>query len=240
MQRSRIIALASVVLLIGAFLFGVMKFGNKEASEGEGADTEVSATMAEGGVDALPEGQGAAPPAPSSGKKILGDSKTPPTTPSDKVAAVKTEAPCQIVDLKSDVSETKGHLHEFRLERTLGASEPLCVTVDGKSVSHTRMKDGRVRIDWKIAKPSSKVSAQFCTEGVKCTMSCPEPEKDFWESIGGDDAAAVGTGFAEGDTAEDRELQKEIKALKDVLNRKPTEAPVAKWSVVARHDSSCK
>src|SRR5690606_8129638 len=107
------------------------------------------------------------------------------STPSKTEAPVvtqKTEAPCQLVELKSNVSETKGHLHEFRLDRALASSEPLCVTVDGKGVAHTRLKDGRVRIDWRIAKPSSKVSALYCTEGIKCKMSCPESEKDFWDS----------------------------------------------------------
>jgi hypothetical protein len=112
--------------------------------------------------------------------------------------------------------------------------------VEGKSVGYTRMKDGRVRIDWRIARSSSKVSATFCTEGVKCQVTCPDPEKDFWDSIGSGSDGAVGAGFADAETAEDKELQKEIKALKDVLNRKPSEAPVANWTIVAQHDSSCK
>jgi hypothetical protein len=172
---------------------------------------------------------------PSSGTAASSRASAPVTeTPA------KPSSPCQIADLKSDVKDLKGHLNEFRLARTLESKEPLCVTVDGKSVATTRLKDGRVRIDTRIAKTSAKVSALFCSEGVKCKISCPEPEKDFWDSIGSDEGLVAGTGFAENESSQDKELQKEIKALKDVLNRKPTEAPVALWAISAQRDSSCQ
>jgi hypothetical protein len=262
MLRSRMIIASSLALLLVVVIAIVVMSGDdKGAVPAEIQNSEQSESAAAGTTSSESADQAAAPGSAGAvvGKGTKGDpasatlgaagasgiaagagSAAGAKSEVSETAAKKSDAPCQVVDLKSDVKETKGYLHEFRLARTLAQSEPLCVMVEGKSVGYTRMKDGRVRIDWRIARSSSKVSAVFCTEGVKCQVSCPDPEKDFWDSIGSDGGGSVGAGFADAETAEDKELQKEIKALKDVLNRKPSEAPVANWTIVAQHDSSCK
>jgi len=248
MLRSRLILLASIGVVVVALAVFLLS-SRDDASSGEitSEQAEVAGENAsEDGVasEGQSETKGSSSSSKATGSKsdkqggVLGVVRAEGKV--SETAAQHSDAPCQVVDLKSELKETKGYLHEFKLERTLSSSEPLCVMVEGKSVGHTRMKDGRVRIDGRIARSSAKVSAMFCTQGVKCQVSCPEPEKDFWDSIGTEDDSAVGTGFADVDTAEDRELQKEIKALKDVLSRKPAEAPVANWKIVAQHDSSCK
>ena len=262
MLRSRLIIASSLALLLVVVIALVVMSGddkgavpaeiqNSEHSQNADAGSttdesvdQVGASGAAGGVllgGKSSGAQGAKSASSGQSSTTLGaGGSTGLAAGAGSAAAKKSDAPCQVVDLKSDVKETKGYLHEFKLARNLAQSEPLCVMVEGKSVGYTRMKDGRVRIDWRIARSSSKVSATFCTEGVKCQVACPDPEKDFWDSIGSGGDAAVGAGFADAETAEDKELQKEIKALKDVLNHKPSEAPVANWTIVAQHDSSCK
>lgn len=240
MLRSRLILFASLAVVVVALAVFFLSSGDTRSSG------EISPEQSEviGGQsadeDVVSEGhsENSSGDTPSTSKGS--PSATSAEVKAPETAAQKSDAPCQVADLKSEVKETKGYLHEFQLDRTLSQAEPLCVMVEGKSVAHTRLKDGRVRIDGRISRGSAKVSAIFCTEGVKCQVSCPEAEKDFWDTLGADDQASVGSGFADSDTAEDRELQKEIKALKDVLSRKPTEAPVAQWKIVAQHDSSCK
>jgi hypothetical protein len=252
MLRSRMIIASSLALLLVVVIaLVVMSSDDKGAVPAEIQNSEDSQNAAAGSTtgesgDLVGGGkssgaQGAKSPSSGQSSTTLGAGGSAGLAAgAGSAVAKKSDAPCQVVDLKSDVKETKGYLHEFKLARNLAQSEPLCVMVEGKSVGYTRMKDGRVRIDWRIARSSSKVSATFCTEGVKCQVACPDPEKDFWDSIGSEGDAAIGAGFADAETAEDKELQKEIKALKDVLNRKPSEAPVANWTIVAQHDSSCK
>ncbi|MEO5666640.1 MAG: hypothetical protein ABIR96_01140 [Bdellovibrionota bacterium] len=250
MQRSKLILISSLAVIVIVVISVVMMTRShspsheaertRESTQGEVSPEGSSSGNAVGSSAAIVKGKSSSEAANSN--PVIARSTEVGGVKVEAVAAVekKPEAPCQAVDLKSDVTEIKGHLNEFRLGRTLSSTDPLCVMVDGKSVSYTKLKDGRVRIEWKIAKSSSKVSATFCSDGVKCHVNCPEPEKDFWDTIGSNDAATVGTGFADTETANDKDLQKEIKALKDVLNRKPAEAPVANWTVVAQHDSLCK
>jgi hypothetical protein len=147
---------------------------------------------------------------------------------------------CLKADLESQTKELKGHIHEFQLPRKFAKNEELCVFVDGKSVQYSRIDSERVRIDWKIASANTKVSASYCNEGKKCKLTCPAPEKDFWDTIGDVSVSGSGDGFAANESAEEKELQKELKALQDVLHRKPAQAKVALWKIASVSEIACK
>ncbi len=258
MSRSRIFVLCSAVALVLVVMFVVLR--KKDTSDNTDIQSQAdvpsnnqsqdASVAAEHSVQESSSDDALIAPLPSNPKETRSKVDTPTSsaplattseqnTEQKKSVPVVHTSPCKWADLKTETRELKGHLHEFSLDRSLASSEPVCVFVDGKSVAHTRLKDGRMRIESRIARASTKVSVMYCSEGVKCQMSCPEPEKDFWETLGSDDQGA-GVGFAENETQDEKELQKELKALKDVLNRKPSEVPVAKWVVAAQQDSSCR
>jgi len=185
-------------------------------------------------------GEGALLPGAAVGTGLV-NGREPQAVASDSSALhEKHLSECLQADLQNQSSELKGALHEFQLPRKFSKNEALCVFVDGKSVDYSRIDSDRVRIDWKIAKTSTKVSASYCAEGSKCKITCPAPEKDFWDTIGDADSVPAGEGFAVDETVEDKELQKELKALKDVLNRKPAKARVSVWKVSEVHEVACK
>jgi hypothetical protein len=149
------------------------------------------------------------------------------------------QSPCLRAELKSDKKDIVAQIHEFKLPRTLPEMGSVCVFVDSKSVAFSKISNDRLRIDWKISKDSKDIYALYCNKGVKCNLKCPEPEKDFWDSITESKDLIEGTGFAENESSDEKELQKELQALREVLNRKPSQVSKTIWTANNEITSSC-
>ncbi len=149
----------------------------------------------------------------------------------NQILEVKQE-PCLKAKFKSETKKIKGKLQELSLDDLNFNKNKFCVFVDGKPVDYEQVKKGTLRLDWTLAEDQANVTALFCNKGQKCNLVCPKVEKDFWDTIGDEGSkATLSAGFADKVTSEEKALQKELKELKDVLNRKPSKALVAQWKV---------
>ena len=156
-----------------------------------------------------------------------------------EILAVKKD-PCLKSEFKSDTSRIKGKLQELTLKNVKVKKNKFCVFVDGKPVEYSITKKGNLRLDWKLSQNKAEITALYCNEGKKCDLVCPEIEKDFWDTIGESKTEEASVGFSDSATSEERALQKELKELKDVLNRKPAKAVVALWKVDSSVGVQCQ
>ena len=165
--------------------------------------------------------------------------KTLPNEEALKAEIVEKVEPCLFATFETRESVIKGKLQELLVEKKID-SKRYCVFVDGKPVDYSKVSKGRIRLDWKLTSNKAEVTALYCNQGKKCNLKCPEAQKDFWDEIGAVDTDEVGVGFADETSSDEVALQKELKTLKEVLNRKPPKAKIAVWKQEEAKGVSCQ
>ncbi len=150
-----------------------------------------------------------------------------------------TKAPsCVRVSFSHKEKDLKVKRHELTLSEKLEKKPQLCVTINGEGVHHSLDKDSKIILDHRIREKGTEIIATYCRSGA-CKLSCPKPKKDFFDAISSESSDEVIRGFSGDQSAEEKQLQRELVTLQKLLKEPNAKKRVAQWTESKRVDGPC-
>lgn len=171
----------------------------------------------------------------ASGSAVVQDPNGPIIT---KIPVPSNVPSCARITFQNQDKEFKVKRHELTLTQKIASKKEVCVTVNGEGVTFDlQQKGSKIVFDFRM-KSRGDVVATYCMTGA-CKLSCPKPKKDFFDEISGESSDEVINGFAGSESAEEKQLQRELASLQKLLKEPNDKRKIIEWNEGARNEGPC-